>query len=65
MDNRAGLLFGADAGAGVGDDGAIENLDSAGHSLGDAAIVGDDNDGRAGLMELIDQGQDGPAGGLV
>jgi len=28
-------------------------------------VVGDDHDGRAGLVELVDQGQDGLPGGLV
>jgi hypothetical protein len=52
-------------GAGVGDDVAVEDLDFAGHALGDDVVVGDDHDGRAGLVELIDQGQNGLAGGLV
>ena len=52
-------------GAGVGDDVAVEDLDLAGHALGDGVVVGDDHDGRAGLVELVDQGQDGLPGGLV
>ena len=51
--------------AGVGDDVAVEDLDCAGHALGDGVVVGDDHDGRAGLVELIDQGQDGLPGRLV
>ena len=51
--------------AGVGDDVAVEDLDLAGHALGDGVVVGDDHDGRAGLVELVDQGQDGLPGGLV
>ena len=52
-------------GAGVGDDLAVEDLDLAGHALGDGVVVGDDHDGRPGLVELVDQGQDGLPGGLV
>ena len=44
---------------------AVEDLDFAGHALGDGVVVGDDDDGRAGLVELVDQGQDGLPGGLV
>ena len=52
-------------GSGVGDDTAVEDPDRAGHALGDGVVVGDDHDGRAGLVELVDQGQDGLPGGLV
>ena len=52
-------------GAGVGDDLAVEDLDLAGHPLGDGAVVGDDDDRRAGLVELVDQRQDRLPGGLV
>ena len=52
-------------GVGVGDDPSIEDLDLAGHALGDGVVVGDDHDGRPGLVELVDQGQDGLPGGLV
>ena len=59
------MWVGACGGAGVGDDTAVEDLDLAGHALGDGVVVGDENDGRAGLMELVDQGQDGLPGRLV
>ena len=55
----------AAAAAGVGDDAAVEDLDLAGHPLGDGVVVGDDHDRRAGLVELVDQGQDRLPGGLV
>ncbi len=56
---------GARSGASVGDDVAVEDLYLAGHALGDGVVVGDDHDGRAGLVELGDEGQDGLPGGLV
>src|SRR5436190_14440190 len=51
--------------AGVGDDVAVEDLYLAGHALRDRVVVGDDHDRRAGLVELVDQAEDGVAGGLV
>ena len=57
--------MGAGGGAGVGEDVAVEDLDSAGHPLGDGVVVGDDHDGRAGLVQLVDQGQNGLPGRLV
>ena len=44
---------------------AVDDLDLAGHALGDGVVVGDDHDGRPGPVELLDQVQDGLAGGLV
>ena len=44
---------------------SVDDLDLAGHALGDGVVVGDDHDGRAGLVKLVDQGQDGLSGGLV
>ena len=62
---EAAAGVGSEGRAGVGDDVAVEDLDFAGHALGDGVVVGDDHDGRAGLVELVDQGQDGLPGSLV
>ena len=50
---------------GVGDDVAVEHLDPPGHAGGDGLVVGDDHDGRALLVQVVEEGQDGGAGGLV
>ena len=56
---------GVHGGAGVGDDGAIEDLDLPGHALGDRLVVGDHHDRRTGAVELVDQSEDGVAGRLI
>jgi hypothetical protein len=51
--------------AGVGHDLAVEDLDLAGHAARDRLIVRDDDDGRTGVVQLLDQRQDRLTGGLV
>lgn len=51
--------------SGVGDDVSVEDLDSAGHTLGDGAVVGDDHDGRTALVKLVDQHHQGTDGALT
>jgi hypothetical protein len=62
---RAKAVVSTNGRAGIGDDAAVKDLDSTGHAFGDRLVVGDDHDGRTGMVELVNQGQDGVAGGLV
>src|ERR1017187_517699 len=46
----------------VGDDVPVEHLDLPGHPPGDVLVVGDDDDGDAALVQLVEEGQDRLAG---
>ena len=50
---------------GVGDDAPVEHLDPARHARGDALVVGDHHDRRAGRVQFLEQVEERLPGGLV
>lgn len=50
---------------GIGHDAAVEHLDPPGQARRDALVVGDQGDGDALVVEVVEEGQDGGTGDWV
>ena len=49
----------------VEDDPAVEHLDAPAQARRDVPVVGDDHDGHPEVVQVLEEPQDGPSGGLV